>query len=121
MHKSNYSLQKNTIEKIERHSKTLLSERVLSQRQCATSSAILNVFYLVNVVKSAFLVFFIGMNVLRICIKNFKNFKIVFKSLNCCLRSKIAHENSKEWLNDYLFYRYMCSVCEEQSQESVRL
>lgn len=45
---------KNTFEKIERHSKTLLSERLLSQRQCATSSVILNVFYLVNGVKSAF-------------------------------------------------------------------
>lgn len=62
--------KKNTFEKIERHSKTSLLERLLSPRQCATRSAILNVFYLLNGVKSSFLVFFIGMNIFRICINN---------------------------------------------------
>lgn len=66
--------------------------------------------------------FFIGMNILRfvkrIC-RISKSYSSLFK--NCCLLSKIAHENPEELLNDYLYDRYMCSVCEQQSQESVQL
>lgn len=51
------------MEKIEPHPKTLLSEHLLSQRQCATISANLNVFYLVNGVIFGY--YFIGMNILR--------------------------------------------------------
>lgn len=40
--------------------------------------------------------------------------------LNCCLLHKIANENPEELLYYYLCYRCMCSVYEQQSQESVQ-